>query len=314
MVVDFEYGENAASTSFNKNIQEELSRAHFGEREWLVSDSRGFDSVTNKMMAKLNASKVHLSQIVRSIDATEGGIAITTNSGRIYKSRTVLITASIGVLQSGSIEFKPPLPAWKTKAIANAKMTSYVKVFLNWEKRWWDDLATDPTSPMPRHLYTVFLDEEDEGGTWRLMNELRPLGKRPLGHDPTSCTLVFTTVGEEGRRVQNLTNFEIQNEIMRKLRRAWPLLDVPEPTAIYVPRWDLDPLFMGAFSVEPSRPDFSSEDLSSPIKRKGCGSLHFAGEAMHSKYKAYLQAAYFSGTEEAHRIADALQTGAVEFH
>jgi hypothetical protein len=43
MVVDFEFGENAAATSFNKNITGELSREHFGHREWLVSDKRGFD-------------------------------------------------------------------------------------------------------------------------------------------------------------------------------------------------------------------------------------------------------------------------------
>jgi hypothetical protein len=59
-------------------------------------------------------------------------------------------------------------------------MTSYVKVFVNWQQRWWDDLVENPASPTPRHLYTMLLDEEDEGGTWRLINELRPLGKRPL--------------------------------------------------------------------------------------------------------------------------------------
>lgn len=73
----------------------------------------------------------------------------------------MLVTASIGVLQAGSINFVPPLPAWKTKAIANAKITSYVKVFVNWQKRWWDNLVENPASPTPRNLYTMLLDEED---------------------------------------------------------------------------------------------------------------------------------------------------------
>lgn len=60
---------------------------------------------------------------------------------------------------------------------------------------------------------------------------------------------MFTAVGEEGRRVQNLSDSEVKGEIMAKLRRAYPLLTVPEPVALYVPRWDHDPLFKGAFSV-----------------------------------------------------------------
>jgi polyamine oxidase len=71
-------------------------------------------------------------------------VTITTDSGNIFKSTAVLITASIGVLQAGTINFVPPMPAWKTKAIANAKITSYVKVFVNWQKRWWDDLVQNP--------------------------------------------------------------------------------------------------------------------------------------------------------------------------
>lgn len=55
MAVDFEFGETSAETSLNKNINAELSRKHFGHREWLVSDKRGFDLVTKKMFDKLNA-------------------------------------------------------------------------------------------------------------------------------------------------------------------------------------------------------------------------------------------------------------------
>lgn len=116
---------------------------------------------------------------------------------------------------------------------------------------------------------------------------------------------MFTAVGEEGRRVQNLSDSEVQEEIMAKLRRAYPLFAVPEPAALYMPRWDLDPLYKGAFSVEPSSPDHCGKHLRAPIKREGFGTIHFAGEAMHSQYKAYLQAAYFSGMEEAEEIANA---------
>jgi hypothetical protein len=60
----------------------------------------------------------------------------------------------------------------------------------------------------------MLLDDEDEDGKWRVINELLPPEKRPLSKDPTVCTLVFTAVGEEGRRVQNLSDSEVQEEIM----------------------------------------------------------------------------------------------------
>jgi hypothetical protein len=44
------------------------------------------------------------------------------------------------------INFSPALPQWKIKAIQSTVMTSYVKVFVLWEKRWWDDLADNPMS------------------------------------------------------------------------------------------------------------------------------------------------------------------------
>ena len=49
---------------------------------------------------------------------------------------------SIGVLQSGQVNFQPQLPVWKSEAIHMMKMTSYIKIFIKFPnnvKRFWDD-------------------------------------------------------------------------------------------------------------------------------------------------------------------------------
>ena len=87
---------------------------------------------------------------------------------------------------------------------------------------------------------------------------------------------------------------------MDKLQRAFRKLTVPEPKAIFWPKWDQDPLFRGAYSiVEPNDFVDANSDLRAPIVQVGHGAIHFAGEAMHPLYKGYLQAAYLSGQEEA---------------
>lgn len=120
--------------------------------------------------------------------------------------------------------------------------------------------------------------------------------------------LCFTAVGDEGRRVQQLTDDQIKSEIHSKLKRAYPEQTVPEPLDVYLPRWDSDPLFRGCYSFEGCKPEKSDENLRAPIKQEGHGAIYFAGEGMHRIYKGYMQAAYLSGQEEADNIATYLST------
>jgi monoamine oxidase len=98
----------------------------------------------------------------------------------------------------------------------------------------------------------------------------------------------------------------VTDEIMRKLQKAYPEKNIPQPINVYVPRWDLDPLFLGAFSFKPvSKNDKDNKMfLKSPVKCDNHGSIWFAGEAYHDLYGGYLQAAYLSGQEQATLLAN----------
>lgn len=176
-------------------------------------------------------------------------------------------------------------------------MTSFVKVFVLWEQRWWDDCADNFCSKTKRHLYTFLLDDEEYKEHWRVFLEVLPLGRKPSNDVPESRMLCFTAVGAEGLRVQTLTDEQVTDEIMRKLQKAYPEKIVPHPIDVYVPRWDLDPLFLGAFSFKPvSKLNQDSEmQLKSPVKCDNHAAIWFAGEAYHNLYGGYLQAAYLSG-------------------
>jgi monoamine oxidase len=58
----------------------------------------------------------------------------------------------------------PALPDWKRRALNSIKMTSYVKVFVAWESKWWKN--ENPKG----QTYTLLLDDGEEGKRWRMFN------------------------------------------------------------------------------------------------------------------------------------------------
>ena len=176
MYIDFEIGQSGDFSSFNYFVSD-LTNTHFGLEEILISDKRGFSCLTDYMYSMIDPERVILGQIIDSVDTSGGNVVIKTQSGRMYTGKSVLITVSIGVLKAGTIRFRPELPAWKATAIANTSMASYTKVFIQWEKRWWDDLVDNPESTHKRNLFTVLLDKEDEQTKWRIFSDLLPQGK-----------------------------------------------------------------------------------------------------------------------------------------
>jgi monoamine oxidase len=70
-----------------------------------------------------------------SFDTSKNGLVqVTTLNKQTYKSRTVMVTASIGALQSQYITFSPPLPSSHQHAINNIGMSSAAKIVFTFTK------------------------------------------------------------------------------------------------------------------------------------------------------------------------------------
>ena len=65
------------------------------------------------------------------------GVRMLTEQGEEYRARRgALVTASVGVLQSGSIRFTPPMADGVARAVADLEMGHYCKVFVSWASAW----------------------------------------------------------------------------------------------------------------------------------------------------------------------------------
>lgn len=103
--------------------------------------------------------------MVREISYSSTGVTVRTEDKSVYTADYVMVTTSLGVLQTDLIQFKPKLPVssyptsinyvlclrlfffvnnfsclsqtWKILAIYQFDMAVYTKIFLKFPKRFW---------------------------------------------------------------------------------------------------------------------------------------------------------------------------------
>nr|KAJ0226549.1 hypothetical protein LSAT_V11C100041990 [Lactuca sativa] len=96
----------------------------FGEREFLVADERGYEYLLYKMAeeflftsdGKILDNRLKLNTfpeyntVVRELQHSRDGVTVITEDGYVYEANYVILSVSIGVLQSHLISFNPNLP------------------------------------------------------------------------------------------------------------------------------------------------------------------------------------------------------------
>lgn len=58
----------------------------------------------------VNSQFTELGQVVREVQHSRNGVLVTTEDGSLYEANYVILSVSIGVLQSDLISFSPSLP------------------------------------------------------------------------------------------------------------------------------------------------------------------------------------------------------------
>ncbi|XP_050110194.1 polyamine oxidase 1-like isoform X2 [Malus sylvestris] len=90
----------------------------YGEREFLVADERGYEHMLYKMAedvlftseGKLLDSRLKFNKVVRELQHSRSGVTVMTEDGCVFQANYMILSVSIGVLQSNLIAFNPPLP------------------------------------------------------------------------------------------------------------------------------------------------------------------------------------------------------------
>uniref|UniRef100_A0A453T9G7 Amine oxidase domain-containing protein n=1 Tax=Aegilops tauschii subsp. strangulata TaxID=200361 RepID=A0A453T9G7_AEGTS len=280
---DFEFAEPPRVTSL-QNTQPLPTFSNFGDDVYFVADQRGYESVvyhvagqylkTDRKSGAVTDPRLKLNTVVREISYFPSGVTVKTEDDKVYRADYVVVSASLGVLQTDLIRFKPQLPSWKIVSIYQFDMAVYTKVFLKFPKRFWP---------------------EGEGKEFFLYASGRrgyfPVWQQFEQQYPGSNVLLVTVTDDESRRIEQQSDNQTMAEAVAVLRKMFPKEDVPDATEILVPRWWSNRFFKGSFSNWPIGVNRYEYDLI----RAPVGRVYFTGEHTSEKYNGYVHGAYLAG-------------------
>ncbi|XVF73611.1 hypothetical protein PTKIN_Ptkin12aG0216100 [Pterospermum kingtungense] len=255
----------------------------FGEREFLVADERGYEYLLYKIAedflctseGKILDNRLKLNKVVRELQHSRNGVTVKTEDGCVYEANYVILSASIGVLQSDLISFRPPLPRWKAEAIEKCDVMVYTKIFLKFPYKFW------PYGP-EKEFFIYAHERRGYYTFWQHMENAYP----------GSNILVVTLTNGESKRVEAQSDEETLKEAMGVLRDMFGP-NIPNATDILVPRWWNNRFQRGSYS---NYPIISNNQVANDIKAP-VGRIFFTGEHTSERFNGYVHGGYLAGID-----------------
>ncbi|KAF2396381.1 amine oxidase [Trichodelitschia bisporula] len=266
----------------------------FSEESNFVIDQRGHNTWLKgeaSTFLKPQDPRLKLNRIVTDVYHSNEGVIVETDSGGCVQADYAICTFSLGVLQHDNVAFEPALPKWKKTAIEMFHMSTYTKIFMQFDRNFWGDkqffLYADPVQ---RGWYPIFQSLDAEG------------------FFPGSHILFVTVTQREAYRVERQSEEATKAQVMEVLRNMFPKETVPDPIAFAYPRWSTTPWAYGSYS---NWPPATSLDMHQNL-RANVDRLWFAGEHTSASHFGYMQGAWFEGQDVGNRIGRLIQGNCAE--
>ena len=248
----------------------------------MITDARGYadilESVLNEVVGT-DTDMLKLNKKVTHIEQDDDHVTVHTVSGENYTADYIVVTFSIGVLQSENVRFTPGLPEWKMDAIQQFQMAQYTNVYVQFNTAFWDD-----------YEWIVYAGETEPFNIIMNMNIFYP----------GSNILLLEASNRHSIRIERLTDDQVIAEVVSKLQKIYTRtgITVPSPDHYKITRFSQDPLFLGAWSNWP--PGFTKDSHDALIAPTG--RIYYAGDYANIFHIGYLQASHLSGNATANAI------------
>lgn len=237
----------------------------------------GYDAVPELLAEGLD---IRTRQIAREIDYTGNDVIVRTDNNQ-YQADFVVVTASLGVLKNGSIQFTPELPEEKQAAISDLGMGNVNKIALRFPKVFW---SLDPHA---------IVHATDTMGEYPAFLNIAKYTGEPI---------LLCMVPESYRNALEGTAKATLARESRAVLEGMYGTRIPAPTRVIRSQWLAEPLFRGAVSYNRFGASVKQRnDLADPVADK----LFFGGEATHRKRYGTVVGAFLTGERVAEEIARA---------
>lgn len=233
-------------------------------------------------------------------DQSREHLIVKCSDGSSYDCDHVIVTVSLGVLKENyQTLFTPQLPAIKTNAIEGLSIGTVNKIFLQFDKPFWDKdwagfslLWTQKDSEEIRKTNDAWL--EDIFGFYKV--------------DYQPNILCGWIGGPSARKMETLDDSTVYDGCMLLFKKfLGSSIPWTKPVKIIRSSWYTNKHFRGSYSFRSVTTDAlrtSARDLSLPLYDiLGKPALLFAGEATHDHYFSTVHGAIETGYREADRLA-----------
>jgi len=227
----------------------------------------------------------------------------------------VICTMSLGYLKENLDELFVPsrfISSEKRESIERLGYATYNKVFLTYEKPFWNENF--------QGLHLIWEPEESELSL--NITDTDQINKAHSQHaDPNECdwvrdissfklaksqkNVLYATLGNS-ECFEKLDDKFIMQECTKLLRRFMGREDIPEPVSIMRYKWHTDPYIRGAYSYMPL--DSSPTDITNiaePIEFNNVPLVLFSGEATDTESFSTVLGAFVTGVRESNRVLKA---------
>ncbi|KQO63129.1 hypothetical protein ASF23_07365 [Curtobacterium sp. Leaf261] len=252
--------------------------AHGLDEEHVPGDEVVFPGGYRQFVERIaDGLDVRLGQVVTRVERSAAGVVVRTQDGAVHRAAQAVVTVPLGVLQSRSVTFEPPLPSANQGAIDRLGMGVYDKVFLRFPSVFWDEDSD-------------VIRRQGPDIAWHSFYNLTRATGEPV--------LVALVGGPSARALEDRADEDIVAAALDALRELYGDA-VGEPVATRTTRWAHDPFALGSYSFLATGAATSDPDLvAEPID----GVLHLAGEATFADEPATVHGALLSGHRAAERI------------
>jgi len=270
------------------SMKEELTES--SDKQYRIEG--GYGKLVNYLheACKQKAVQFFLSQPVKEVRWKKDEVQIITNQKQFFASK-VLITVSVGVLQSEKIHFSPGIP----EKITAAKQLGYgvvIKTVLQLEEPFWKNKELTQGKDLSK---LSFIFSEAVIPTWWTY------------YPKDAAMITGWSGGPNADAIKHLSEKEILQKALQSLSKIFTIsvADLEKKVkAWHVTNWSDDLHHCGAYSYDVVNGDEYKRILKQPVE----STIYFAGEGLHEGVEiGTVEAALISARDTAHQLVAAFK-------
>lgn len=249
--------------------------------EWKFKDTTWFGFFEEYIVPGI-MERITLDTPVTEVDYTSDKVLVKTAGGEVLETDKVILTVPVKILQSELLTFTPPLPKPKTDAINQISMGDGIKIFVEFQNRFYPDMLS--FGP----ILKAFRDEE------------KFVYDAAFGKDSNRNILGLFAINEKAAAYTQLGAESLI--IQRYLSELDEIFD-GQASAGYVKHiiqnWSAEPYIQGAYSYNFEEKQWRVvEAIQEPVSER----LFFAGEALSIDHQATVHGACASAFDTVARM------------